>query len=299
MSESRSTYIPSTEHLLLHPMPTPPHGFVVAFFQEIRTELLLSSQITSAEFRDLVHVAHSVGLPARGSPPIIGKKVPARSKEADWAIGLRVGVHKGQPDIPTLVMECGVSQKESDLGLDARQWLLRSDNRGMRCVVLVKILEGPKMQYLGQSESDMPRDSDTDDPDHDNTQDDLAAYDSDESTISLYEHIKARFVASTALTAAWAGEITAWIEVWRIDSNTGLKMEDRITLLPVQAGAELVLRRGDFGLPTKQGEKNELRVPLEQLGRDLERDARTGLAYARWVRKRSPLDPGNEEVVQG
>jgi len=274
-------------------MPTPPHGFVVAFFQEIRTELLLSSQITSAEFRDLVNVAHSVGLPAHGSPPIVGKKVPARSKEADWAIGVRVGVHQGQPDIPTLVMECGVSQKESDLGLDARQWLCRSDKRGVRCVVLVKILEGPKVLHMDQRDSDTPSYSDPDGPHHDTTQDGLAAYDSDESTMSLYEHVKARFVASTTLTAAWAGEISAWIEVWRMDSNADLHMENRITLLPVQAVADLVLRRSDFGLSSIEGHKNELRVPLKQLVRDLERDARTGLAYSRWVRKRGPVHPGN------
>ena len=259
-------------------------------------ELLISSQLTSAECRQLVHVEHAIGLPARRCPPISGKKVPARCKEADWAIGVRVGAHQGQPEVPSMVMECGVSQKESDLGLDAKQWLLRSDNQWVRCVVLVKVLEGPKSLDMEQSDGDTPPDSHTDGPD--NTQDDLDAYDSDESTVSLYQHVKEQFQASPSLTAQWAGQLKAWIEVWRMVSNHP-KMESRITLVPVEPGAELVLQRSDFGLPSKQGQQNELRVSLERLGRDLERDARSGLAYSRWVRKRGPVDHSNSEMVEG
>jgi len=88
-------------------------------------------------------------------------------------------------------MECGVSQSEQELGLDAQQWLLRSmdteavggdQDRGVRCVVLVKILEGPTAQPLGQSDTDSDDDGS------------LPAYDSDESTMAMYKKVKTRFV---------------------------------------------------------------------------------------------------------
>ncbi|KAF8422244.1 hypothetical protein EV426DRAFT_575285 [Tirmania nivea] len=300
---SKSTYIPSIGHLLLHPMPTPPHGFVVSFFTSLHMALLISSQITQKEYLDLVPIAHSIGLPARGSPSIIGQKALARCKEADWAMGLRIGVHRKPPDIPTVVMECGVSQKESDLGLDARQWLLRTvdpessaadQEGGVRCVVLVKILDGPKRGVeKGGRNTDGELDQDGDSDDEGQGHDDPSAYDSDNSTMALYKHVKAQFEASPNLTALWAGEFTAWIEVWRIDSNRVIKMDDRITLLPAQAGSELVLRRSDFGLQRCEGQKAELRVPLEQLVSDLERHARSGLAYSRWIQSRGPVKTGD------
>lgn len=219
-------------------------------------------------------------------------------------MGFRSGPYRKPPAIPTVVMECGVSEAESDLGLDARQWLLRSlatdtitgdHHPGVKCVVLVKILEGPKLQGMGPgSQHDINHNCETDtDCDNADGPEVLSGHDSDDSTMVLYKHVEAQFVASPGLTAVWAGEFTAWIEVWRMDSNGAIKLEDRITLLPVVPSVELVLRRSDFGLPSQEGQQNELRVPLEPLVSDLARHARSGLAYSRWVRKRGPLHTGD------
>ncbi|KAF8437316.1 hypothetical protein BGX38DRAFT_1274143 [Terfezia claveryi] len=156
--------------------------------------------ITDDEEDMLVQLEGGVTLPGDGTPMesfLPGKGAP-RTKEADFSLGIKetlpgfIGVFT--PSRPVLVMECGVSERNRDLSADAMQWLQRSGNI-VRCVILVRIQEGPRTAFV-QENSDS---------------------DSDSSNMAKYQLKEASFFQNQELTAQWAGELSAYAEIWRMN----------------------------------------------------------------------------------
>ena len=277
-------------------MISPPHALVTSFFRKLLTVLRREGLITDEEEDMIVPLDGGVTLPGKGTPLesfLPGKGAP-RTKEADFSLGIQEAIPgligTFTPSRPMFVMECSVSQSERDLYADAKQWLHRSENI-VRCVILVKIKEGPRTPQ-GNEDSDS---------------------DSDSSTMAKYQLKEENFFQDQALTAQWAGELSAWVEIWRMNVATGQaevqhhhvsfpfpfavevcltcmgwkELLPRSTLPPV-----LSLRREDLGLPPAgEGQIDELLVDMSPLVRDLEQTGRPRMAFWRWGNSRRKVAP--------
>lgn len=267
----RGTYYPATRKLILKPMISPPHALVTSFFRKLPTILRRQGFITDDEEDMLVQLEGGVTLPGDGTPMesfLPGKGAP-RTKEADFSLGIKetlpgfIGLFT--PSRPVLVMECGVSERNRDLSSDAKQWLQRSGNI-VRCVILVRIQEGPRTAFV-QENSDS---------------------DSDSSNMAKYQLKEASFFQNQELTAQWAGELSAYAEIWRMNMEVERAEQQCHLLLPRTGELPMLpLRRGDLGLsPAMEGDQDEILLNMYPLVRDLEQTGRQRLAFWRWGNSR-------------
>ena len=273
-------------------MISPPHALVTSFFRKLPTILRRQGLITDEEEDIIVQLDGGVTLPGKGTPAesfLSGKGAP-RTKEADFSLGIQEAIPgligTFTPSRPVFVMECSVSERERDLYADAKQWLHRSENI-VRCVILVKIKEGPTTP---QSREDS---------------------DSDSSTMARYQLKEGNFFQNQALTAQWAGELSAWVEIWRMNVATGqAEVQHHHVSFPFPLAAEacltcmgwkellprpalppiLPLKREDLGLPpAREGQEDELPVDMSSLVRDLEKTGRPRMAFWRWGNARGKV----------
>ncbi|KAF8417919.1 hypothetical protein EV426DRAFT_710105 [Tirmania nivea] len=234
-SKVLGTYFPATGKLILNPTISSPHALVTSFF------------------RHACAAEGGVTLPGNGTPVesfILGKG-PARTKEADFSLGVRETiaglVGSFTPSRPTLIMEF---------------------SNIVRCVIFVRIKEGPRAPH-DQEDSG-----------------------SASSTMGMYRLKEASFFQNQVLTAQWAGELSAYAEIWRMNMATGkaeeqyhMELLPRPEYLPV-----LPLRREDLGLsPVIEGKTDELSLDMSP-GAGVRADGKTThgiLAVGKYTRPSS------------
>ncbi|KAF8443439.1 hypothetical protein BGX38DRAFT_757264 [Terfezia claveryi] len=159
---------------------------------------------------------------------------------------------------------------------DAQNWLKQTKGK-VKCVVLVCITKN-KFNYNAYGEED--------DEEMDSISD-AESTDSTDSSVTHYEALFERFQSSPSLVSSYAGTLTAFIEVWRYDSNAKKMVlaQPRVELLPNISEARITFARTDLGFEMREegAGLNEFEMDLQDLREDLSGEARQLLAYDRYV----------------